>query len=619
MEIAYYGELDPFTGVDQNVATLDVIVKELEWLLLLYDVVIVPPDNLFDHRLALPAFEMLAPFVRAGRLTTTAEHSVRRPVDLVENRAELYTEEWPGGRFRGELRRGTLARYRRGAIAEIRERWQRLLPAEWTLQRDVGAQIEAFADRLALDCATTPHEAASGLLKEAVDRARQSKIAATRTHVFTRLTAEHARALPRDLARAALVVQMAYFELGAATHRSIPGQPGPGYTCRLFPGRFARFLRDKGILAADKAWTYDWNASLEQMRTRWQSVGCASTPWAALSAEELLDVAGSPEWKALRPLLRGTDLPAEVERELSAKLAAASDIRDVLGRLDGALPAAQRCLPGAVAARVSVRPAPVLLASPWQLATQAVLATHLPAPSSGTGITLDLRTATMSLVPGGPCVSLGAAAAVLLTLLIIAGDQGLTARDVKQWNFDAEELDKKAERWFFAWTPQSQEPESDDGRRLGRLNMLKTRTNRNLAPLGVRIAVESGKSVWRLVHPSGDGYTIHLEGTLWDLLESQDQPAGPRDLPPQQAALWSALAREAPYCVGLESLAGRLGKPSGKLGLKQTLDTLRKLNDRLIADGAPARVCRVTRGHYALTPQSSGGASMLGADSQSFG
>src|SRR5262249_23622060 len=56
MRLCYYGELDPFTGIAGDVRAGAAVIAELSLLCLLYDGVIVPPGNLLEHPLALPAF-----------------------------------------------------------------------------------------------------------------------------------------------------------------------------------------------------------------------------------------------------------------------------------------------------------------------------------------------------------------------------------------------------------------------------------------------------------------------------------------------------------------------------------------------------------------------------------
>ena len=158
MRVTYYGELDPFSGsVAQGQADLVRAVDDLQLALLFSDVVIVPPGNLLEHALTLPAFEARAPFVAAGRLTTTTDPSSSGPHALIDERVDVYLEE----RARGSTTTPMLGRppkakpltiRRHRSIEEVRGRWHAVLPASWTLARDVGTQITGFAERLQRFC-----------------------------------------------------------------------------------------------------------------------------------------------------------------------------------------------------------------------------------------------------------------------------------------------------------------------------------------------------------------------------------------------------------------------------------------------------------------------------------
>jgi hypothetical protein len=89
VRILYYGEFDMFTGLGQTANDLRLALSEVALSCLLCDVVIVQPNNLLEHSSTLPVFEHLAPFVRAGRLTTTADASAANPHDYLHERVEL--------------------------------------------------------------------------------------------------------------------------------------------------------------------------------------------------------------------------------------------------------------------------------------------------------------------------------------------------------------------------------------------------------------------------------------------------------------------------------------------------------------------------------------------------
>ena len=98
MRILYYAESDPFAGIGQTVDDFRAARAEVALSCLLHNVVAVQPDNLLEHALTLPIFEHMAPFVRAGRLVTSADvraalASGARSIDVV---VEISDDMMPG-------------------------------------------------------------------------------------------------------------------------------------------------------------------------------------------------------------------------------------------------------------------------------------------------------------------------------------------------------------------------------------------------------------------------------------------------------------------------------------------------------------------------------------------
>lgn len=600
MDIIYYGELDPYSGVDQYDASLPAVIEELTLLLLMYDVVIVPPEAFFVHRLTLPAFESFAPFARAGRLTTTGDHSLRRPSDLVDRAVALYAQRRPHPKSAADTRgagalpsrRATVAWHRLECLAALAGRWYDLLPALWTLQRNVGAQVDAFARQILERCSIHPAHPASRLLHAVIDHALQSGVAPSRSTLLAGMVARRDLVLPRDLAEAVLSIQIAYFDLGARAHRFAPSDTTAGSTCRLFPGRFARFLGDGHLAPPDHlASTYDPRASASRIRADWRRAGLDPARLLALDPDSLFEVATSTEWASLRAFLRG-DPDADSRDAVAATLARPCDLRDALPHLDNLLRDTARPAPA---------PWPLVLPSEWQLAVQATLAPVLPTPAASPGFTLDLSTLTMTADTTGAAVLLQEREARLLTLLVIAGEGGLPLADVKQHLFDIDRLDTEPSGARLPeWAPQSIESDSLDRARLVRANVLKTCTNKALEPLDIHVDVTRGKGIWRLVDRTGGPCPVRLEGSLWSLLAPSSPPEPPAGLPPTQAALWAALSSAAPHYVSVPALATHLGKPCDAKGLKQTTGAVTRLDRQLVGAHLPVRVRRIHNGHYAL-------------------
>jgi hypothetical protein len=265
MKLCYYGELDPFSGIsDDGPASFATVLAELKLLCLLDDAVVVPPANLVQHPLALPVFEALAPFVRAGRLTTSTAPSSPGPHAYIAECAALHGEaRVPGrtGQRPAPPRRPRTTRRQR-AVTELTDRWCSLLPDRWFLKRDIAAQIVGATDRVRQFCGgpgISP-EAARRILRF-IDAHEPGGV--RRETFLAWLAALRAEVSPRDLSAAALVIQAAYFSMGATAHE-----------CALFPGRFARLARGRAAVLSPGAMPpYDWRAEPADVAARMRRLG----------------------------------------------------------------------------------------------------------------------------------------------------------------------------------------------------------------------------------------------------------------------------------------------------------------------------------------------------------
>lgn len=606
MRVTYYGELDPFSGsIRHRVADLPRVVADLQAALLLSDVVIVPPGNLLEHPLTLPAFEALAPFVAAGRLTTTTDPSSPGPHALLDERVALHLDERARGvsppmsprsiRSRPPRPPGPVAVEHLRGIEEVRRRWHDVLPPAWTLARDVDTQVVGFADRLLRFCAETRNPSpGTRALQRAVDRVLQAgRARPDRGTLLAYLAARRDDLPPREVSRLALAVQSAFFAMGAAVHGPRPGSRHTGPVAHLFPGPFAGLLLQHGrqVDALDRP-PYDWDLAPGRLDQRFRRLGLDRRRVLAAGPRALLDVARSPEWQAVVALLDGPEPPPDLERALAALFRRAPDFRDALGLVGTVLPRAPE----------SLRSPPPALPAPWQLATHALLGAAVADRTGDGAAVLDLR--TLRLSRGAIMAALTRPEAHLVTILIVAGEVGVGLHDVKQLSLDVDRLAATAETPLdHAWAPQARERADLDAARLNRVNVRKTRVNAALAPLGLRIEATPGRGRWRLVAgPPAVEEAVRLDGTVWDLLGTAAPPQAPADLSPQQARLWSALAEVAPRHVAVPALARALGKPEDERGLRQTVGALGKLGARLVALGGPVGVVRFRRGLYALMP-----------------
>lgn len=236
MEAVYYGELDALFGsVPPDPVALPWLVGDLEMLLEEFERVIVPRHALLEHPLTLPAFEVLAPYVAAGRLGTWGVAGGPGPYAFLEQRAWSWANVWfPPLSVRRKAGRG---RWRREELADVLGRWRAVLPAHWVAVRSgplcwaqCGARLrEQAVDALA---GAARRGAALRALHEAVPPGRSF---GGRAHLLASLVrVGRRRAFP------------AWTEvLGAAYEAWLEGLLEGLGTVLRFPGRMARRMRGR--------------------------------------------------------------------------------------------------------------------------------------------------------------------------------------------------------------------------------------------------------------------------------------------------------------------------------------------------------------------------------------
>lgn len=582
MRILYYAEFDPFAGIGQTAADLREALSDVAVACLLHDVVLVQPDNLLEHSLTLPIFERLAPFVRAGRLTTSADVSAAPPREYLHGRVDQALAR------AARSRRRDRAAHRR-ELDEIRRRYAALMPRTWVVARSVRAQVGLFAGRMRTYLAECPRAGwVDRRLLGWVEARLDAGLRVDRDFVFTQLARLRGSASPRDLARIGAFAQALLLEGGAAGHAAEPTVHGD--RCLIYPGRFAARLRAEDPRRARLAAPpFAAAARPEAVRRRLATIGVALDGLLALPPSELLEVASSPEWARIRNV---DEVPAELADEVRARFAAVRDVRD-------ALPDAVTLLPAVPA---TPPPMPLRLPEPWRLATQTLLATALPAAPAGEPV-LDLT--RLELRRGGRTARLTQAEAELCVAITIAGDAGLPIDQWKQLKADTDQLVAAgSDDGAVTWRDQHDEPITrDEGRRV-LLAVTRHHAGRALAAIG--LAIQAATDRLTIVGADADAATVvpRLEGTLWDLLGGPPDAPAPTGLAPAEQTLYRALADASPALLPIRALATALAKADDERGIQQTTDAVGKLTRRLSALAAPLRVARIRRGLYALVPTS---------------
>ncbi|KYG01458.1 hypothetical protein BE21_06080 [Sorangium cellulosum] len=497
LTVCYYGEFDPFSGsVDRRYECIDDVVGVLAMLCLLHDVVIVPPGALLDHPLGLPAFERLAPLARAGVLGTTASPSEPGPRTYMKERVRRRVD----GRL--DRRGGSL---KSSDVVELQSRLSDILPAQWTITRDVARQVSGSAEHVRRFCETTAATMTAArtllALMDATNQRRGTPL--ERNELLGHLAALRGDVSPHELSVLAMAVQAAYFTFGARGH--LPeGAEIQERSCTLFPGAFARLLHRRAAnLRALGSPPYDRSAAPVLVRARMRRLGLDLDTITRLPPQALLEIARSPEWAPIRTVLRAQALPEDLVTAVRDTFERSRDFRDKLCRASDLLTAA------------GYRPVPTVLPGPWQLAAQAVLGWSPDVRQSAhrQQAILDLRTLTIRGGQEGTEVQLSRTIAHLLAILAIAGDDGLALGDVKQLLLELDLLrGATATSPCVAWRPVGHAGTRRRESLENRVHVEKNRANRALAHAGLVIAVsDSGK--WRLLDARGEGVLLRIHGT----------------------------------------------------------------------------------------------------------
>jgi hypothetical protein len=578
-EVGFYGEFDPYGGgVSCRLEDLPRLLRELSLFLLVKDIVIFSPGCMLEHTLTLLACEVLAPFLRTGRLTTTASPFLPSPKALINQRADEYKEILGAKLAKRSSPHPTTTRLRRKDVLSVVDRWHAILPSSWSISRNVDVQVERFAKGI-LDFSM--HEARPSQAMKALRHITEESLSAgrpvDRSSVLNRLITLRSVAPRSEIAQMVLATQSLFFKFGVESHGR----------CSLYPGAFARLAERSGAMAHELHLpTIDWQAEPARIEARLHQLGIDVTSLLDLPVEVLAQLVESPEWAVVREFLRGESMPGDIVSELNARFANTRDLTDALGHISTMVG--------------SLDPTP-RLSAPWQLAASATLGVVIGAPEvSRPSPTLDLRTHTLA-APGVDPHQITTTHVHLLTAFVASGEAGLSIDDIEQLTLDIDRIPTTTDAPLPDWRAKATEQDTLARARANRVRTLISRVNDELETLDLRIMANGGR--YTINDLAGADRQLHLLGTLWDLVGTTQPSNPPDDLSPLQERLWRGLADRAPQPLTVEQLAAVLGKPCDERGKKQVTEALQRLAERLVTLGVPWRVAKLRRGTYALLPR----------------
>jgi len=588
MCICYFGEMDSYTGsVRASRELLPGLIARLKMMCALHDFVIVAPGNLVEHALALPLFEALGPLVRAGRLGTSGPKTEGGPLGYVLQRAEraqtgfatVLSKRAPGR-----------AEQRIAELTEVKDRWASILPAAWSLERDVSQVVDSYVGRIQhqLEALShSPNPLAAQHLLVALDRARcADRISPDRNYLLAQAAELRGLVRPVDLHLALTVIQATYFEQGTSARLKHPVGADTESAAQfvLYPGAFAAQLRRSRSTFNDSLQIpVDWNLRPKALEQRLRAFGISHRMLTELSPKEILELSGDPCWRVLRSAVLETKIwtheLAERAELTRSRLKEGNDLRTALPTL----------------AVVLQSVTPTIYRAPWQPAALAGLGSRQAALSVSTprAWTWNDSQQCLSEYPSGRTVTLTKEPARLFRLLIHAGDAGLSFDEAEQALTEHDRIASAADS-APVWQPRKHRTESLENSLRDRATVLKHRLARSLAPLGLPIQLHNGRL---LLAQHGRIQAVH---SPWEFPHQTTRPPRPSWLKGQLLALWELLAQHAPSPVGLGALAIAIGHPDSPSGRVYAAKVISRLRHTLRERKEPSQIVDHHAGQYRL-------------------
>ena len=551
-----YSELEHYSGsISNNLSDLPRLIWDLKFACLFYDVVVLHRRNLFEHRLTLPAFEILAPFVKSGQLWTSANEYDRLPVDYVRQKTEQLEEFYVDDRY--PINQGNCKNIK-NALNDIKERWLRIeLAEEWKICRNGNEQassvLKQIADPLFHFFEDKKFRGAHSVLD--LFQHMQADNNFDKEKLLAKVGKLRGKLPPTLLSEIAMLIQTEFVRAGANFNNNAV----------IYPGKSVQCLANPHFEPLPFA-----NQTLHQVKERIKSMGFNLDELINLPVPMLFEIAQSPQWLMIRNALLNDIFKVEIQKEMrsvfSTNLSFPNKVEKLLN-ISCHFQAIENPTPHL---------SPIFMLSPWGLVSQSLLGSASVAAKddvekvSNTFI-LDIESGEL-YDENSPHsrVKLTKRQTNLLSMLVIVGESGLTIYHIKQLCLEFDLIEWKTPKW----ESQAKQSIKYDDALLYRSNMLKKRTNDKLKPLGLKIAAEKGKKRWYLEKDC----TIKLFSSVWgEIFEKKDKKGPPQGLSPQSKAIWNCLWEYSPKFVHAEILAEVLGKEWNEKTPKQISDAVYKL------------------------------------------
>lgn len=572
--ICFYGEFDPFTGsIPPHMQHLPSVCRRLKLLVAACDRVIIAPGSMLEHPLVLPTFEALAPLFRAGRLTTSVHVEAPDPIPWLDARIARQLDHIPPkGRVAGASR----GHFRRHELAELRGRWQAIMPSAWAVVRDipriVGTYVDDVRTRLS-HLAEAPHGAPVQRLVALIDDRRDAgELQTDRNRLLAAMINLRHNLMPVALQQAVAMVQGVYFKQGTSAASKWVRGPAGRQRARfvLYPGFFARlFRRIGGRFAGDLP--IEMGLTPWRLWSRMKRLGLSPRTIAAMPAEKLLDLVEHPGWSVTRQALHDDAAPRTWRDAIRGELSRSTDPSHVMHRVE------------------SLVPTPTTLTDDWTLAITGDLGSMASTLAQGQAL-FEPRTGEIRSPDGA--ARLGPEASRVFMGIVSAGGVGLAHDQVVRLLREIDRAEQDA-----VVDPPAPRPSDRllEAARL-RVDVAMHRLRLALSPVGVEVVADGGR--YRLA-----GWPVKSTDPRWRASTHAARPPHTMPLPPQLLAVWRLLAAYHP--AGLR--APDLGRTMGGLSGPRAAQIVSRLTQRLARIGSDWRVSGGRGRPYRLEPRAERG------------
>lgn len=560
-----YGELDSYTGyIRQDDKDLPKLLRDLKFCCLFYDDVIVNTGVVLSHSLTLPAFEMMSPFVKAGRLWTTGRDTENSPTQFINDRID---------RFYG----GDSSNKTAKSITSVIDRWQAVAPERWRLVRKLSVQVGSATENIFNNLSALDFSGQEAYQKE---------------HILEHVQSMHSEGIfDRDLTLAKIASMNGILSASNTATMSLLVQAelmnqatrNKGHdSIVLFPGIFLRKVNHNRGLFQQEPLPVDY-ATVKRAITRFATLGYSLSALLSLPINTLFQLAISRGWSQFRAILlseqwrksHSQEMYSMYLRKLNFYTAASSMVQQNKALL--------------------FEKTPITTSDAWQLYSLANLGNYSQKEHRAQDayvLELSSRRLYLSCEPEKTCI-VSYKQMLFLSVLIGAGRFGVNTAQLKQLDIEETLVKHQKYKWHAHFTEQDCLDES----RMDRISVAKVRLNQLLADLNVMVDNRNGR--WTIRAKSG--HDFELKDNYWQTSDSKGFSLPVNiTLPPMLKILFACLFERSPYYVNLKLLSKLLYNCEEKQTRKVS-DAIYKLKKKLLS--TPYKIIKSCTGEYALVSQ----------------